>query len=90
MARRFEDRDHVYVWAGGVHFNVRLEEDRLCCLVIVGARLDGTKELEALEDGYRESTESWGALLRDLRRRGMRAPMLAGRRRCTRLLGSDA
>jgi putative transposase len=77
MSRRLEDRDYVYVWADGVHFNVRLEEDRLCCLVIVGVRLDGTKELVALQDGYRESTESWGALLRDLRRRGMRAPVLA-------------
>jgi putative transposase len=77
MSRRLEDRDYVYVWADGIHFNVRLEEDRLCCLVIVGVRLDGTKELVALQDGYRESTESWGALLRDLRRRGMRAPMLA-------------
>ena len=69
--------DYVYLWADGVHFNVRLEEDRLCCLVIVGVRTDGTKELVAVEDGYRESTESWSDLLRDLKRRGMRAPVLA-------------
>ena len=69
--------DYVYVWADGVHFNVRLEEERLCCLVIVGVRTDGTKELVAIADGYRESTESWADLLRDLNRRGMRAPMLA-------------
>jgi len=75
--RRLDDRDYVYVWADGVHFNVRLEEDRLCCLVIVGVRTDGTKELVAIGDGYRESTESWADLLRDLRRRGMRAPVLA-------------
>jgi transposase-like protein len=75
--RRLDDRDFVYVWADGVHFNVRLEEDRLCCLVIVGVRVDGTKELVAIADGYRESTESWADLLRDLRRRGMRAPTLA-------------
>ena len=75
--RDLSDRDFVYVWADGVHFNVRLEEDRLCCLVIVGARADGTKELVAITDGYRESTESWGDLLRDLRRRGMRAPVVA-------------
>ena len=50
----------MYVWADGVHFNVRLEEDRLCCLVIVGVRADGTKELVAITDGYRESTESLG------------------------------
>ena len=75
--RDLSDRDFVYVWADGVHFNVRLEEDRLCCLVIVGVRADGTKELVAIADGYRESTESWADLLRDLRRRGMRAPVLA-------------
>lgn len=75
--RRLDDRDYVYVWADGVHFNVRLEEDRLCCLVIVGVRVDGTKELIAVVDGYRESTESWADLLRDLKRRGMRAPVLA-------------
>jgi hypothetical protein len=57
--------------------NVRLEEDRLCVLVMVGVRLDGTKELVAIRDGYRESKESWADLLRDLKRRGMRAPVLA-------------
>ena len=75
--RRLEDRDFVYVWADGVHFNVRLEEARLCCLVIVGVRADGTKELVAITDGHRESTDSWADLLRDLKRRGMRAPMVA-------------
>ncbi len=75
--RRLDDRDFVYIWADGVHFNVRLEEARLCALVIVGVRGDGTKELVAIADGYRESTESWADLLRDLKRRGMRAPMLA-------------
>jgi putative transposase len=75
--RDLSEKDFVYVWADGVHFNVRLEEDRLCCLVIVGVRADGTKELVAITDGYRESTESWADLLRDLKRRGMRAPVLA-------------
>ena len=50
---------YVYVWADGVHFRIRLEEDRLCCLVVIGVRADGTKELLACSDGYRESTESW-------------------------------
>jgi putative transposase len=77
MVRDLFKTDYVYVWADGVHFNVRLEEDRLCCLVIVGVRVDGTNELVAVADGYRESTESWADLLRDLKRRGMRAPMLA-------------
>ena len=65
------DRDYVYIWADGIHFNVRLEDDRLAALVIIGARQDGTKEVVALEDGFRESTESWPALLRDLKARGM-------------------
>ena len=78
FARRdLADRDYVYVWADGVHFRVRLEQARLCCLVIVGVRVDGTKELVAVADGERESTDSWAELLRDLRRRGMRAPVVA-------------
>ena len=75
--RDLADRDYVYVWVDGIHFNIRLEDDRLCTLVIIGARPDGTKELVALEDGYRESTDSWAAVLRDLRRRGLRAPVVA-------------
>jgi transposase-like protein len=69
--------DYVYWWVDGVHFRIRLEEDRLACLVIVGVRPDGTKELVAVSDGYRESTESWAGLLRDLRSRGLAAPALA-------------
>ena len=65
------------MWADGVHFRIRLEEDRLCCLVVIGVRADGTKELLACADGYRESTESWAEVLRDLKRRGMTAPVLA-------------
>jgi putative transposase len=71
------ERDYVYLWADGVHFRVRLEEDRLCTLVLIGVRPDGTKELLAVEDGYRESTESWVTLLRRLKRRGMKAPVVA-------------
>jgi transposase-like protein len=69
--------DYVYVWVDGVHFRVRLDQDRVCTLVIIGARADGKKELVALADGHRESTESWADLLRDCKRRGMRAPVLA-------------
>jgi transposase-like protein len=69
--------DYVYVWADGIHVRVRLEETKLCLLVLVGVRADGRKELIALADGYRESTESWADLLRDAARRGMRAPVLA-------------
>lgn len=75
--RNLVDRDYVYVWVDGIHFNIRLEDERLCTLVMLGVRPDGTKELIAVEDGYRESTESWAMLLRDLKRRGMQAPVLA-------------
>jgi transposase-like protein len=80
--RAFAERDlsgvdYVYLWADGVHVNIRLEEHKLCLLVMIGVRADGRKELIALADGYRESTESWADLLRDCARRGMRAPVLA-------------
>jgi putative transposase len=82
-ARAFADRDlssvdYVYLWADGVHLNIRLDEEKLCLLVMIGVRVDGAKELVALTDGYRESTGSWADLLRDCKRRGMRAPVLAG------------
>lgn len=75
--RSLAHKQYVYIWADGVHFNVRLEEDRLACLVIIGVRSDGVKEVIAIDDGYRESTESWLTLLRDLKRRGLNAPKLA-------------
>jgi len=70
-------KKYVCIWADGVYFNTRLEEDRLACLVIVGVLPDGRKEVIALEDGYRESTGSWASVLRDLIRRGMVAHVLA-------------
>jgi transposase-like protein len=76
LARDLSDRDYVYCWADGIHFNIRLEDGRLCCLVIVGVRADGTKELVAVADGERESTDAWAELLRDCRRRGMGAPVV--------------
>jgi len=75
--RDLAGREFVYVWVDGVHFNIRLEDDRLCTLVMIGARPDGEKELLAVEDGYRESAESWKTVLRELKRRGMVAPVLA-------------
>jgi transposase-like protein len=76
-ARDLSDVDFVYLWADGIHVNIRLEEHKLCLLVMIGVRADGRKELVALADGYRESVESWADLLRDCKRRGMRAPVLA-------------
>src|SRR5215208_2014915 len=76
QARDLSDRDYVYCWADGIHFNIRLDKGRLCCLVIVGVRADGTKELVAVADGERESGDAWAELLRDLRRRGMGAPVV--------------
>ena len=76
-ARDLSGVDYVYLWADGIHVNIRLEEHKLCLLVLIGVRADGRKELIALADGYRESAESWADLLRDCARRGMRAPVLA-------------
>src|SRR6478609_3849350 len=81
-AKTFQDRDlsntdYVYLWVDGIHLKVRLDQEKLCLLVMIGVRADGRKELIALTDGYRESTESWADLLRGCRRRGMRAPVLA-------------
>ena len=75
--RDLSGREYVYVWVDGVHFNIRLDDDRLCTLVMIGARPDGQKELLAVEDGYRESAESWKTVLRELKRRGLVAPVLA-------------
>jgi transposase-like protein len=75
--RSLAEVDYVYIWVDGIHFNVRLDENRLCALVIVGVRADGTKELVSISDGQRESTESWADVLRDLRRRGRRTPNVA-------------
>jgi len=76
-ARDLSQADYVYLWADGIHVNIRLAEHKLCLLVMIGVRADGRKELIALADGYRESAESWADLLRDCARRGMRAPVLA-------------
>lgn len=62
---------YVYWWVDGIYFNVRLDTDRQCLLVIIGARPDGTKELVAIDDGFRESADSWRSLLRALKQRGL-------------------
>jgi putative transposase len=76
-ARSLAGTDYVYCWVDGIHLKVRLEQDKVCLLVMIGVRTDGRKELVALADGFRESSESWADLLRDAKRRGMQAPVLA-------------
>lgn len=76
--RDLSGKRYVYFWADGLHVNVRLDEERSCILVIMGADEHGNKELVAVSDGYRESTASWREILLDLRRRGLVAgPRLA-------------
>lgn len=69
--RSLEGRNYVYVWADGIHFNIRLEEDRQCILVLMGATPEGKKELIAVHDGFRESEQSWKELLLDCKARGL-------------------
>jgi len=69
--RDLSGKHYVYIWADGIYFNVRLEPDRPCLLVIIGATRDGRKELLAIEDGHRESKLSWQGVLKDLKRRGL-------------------
>ena len=64
--RSLAGTDYVYIWVDGIHVKVRLEQDKVCLLVIIGVRADGTKELVGLDDGYRESAQSWANLLRDV------------------------
>lgn len=76
--RSLAGKRYVYIWVDGVHFNIRLEEDRQCILVVMGATQDGTKELIAIADGYRESAQSWKEILLDLQQRGLEhAPAVA-------------
>jgi len=66
-----EGKRYAYIWADGVHFNIRLEEDRQCILVLMGATPEGKKELIAVVDGFRESEQSWMQLLLDCKQRGL-------------------
>lgn len=76
--RSLADKRYVYFWVDDIHFNIRLEEERQCILVVMGATPEGEKELVAIQDGYRESEQSWKELLLDLKARGLKgAPKLA-------------
>lgn len=70
-SRSLENKQYVYFWVDGIHFDVRLDDERSCILVIIGADAEGNKELIAVSDGYRESKIAWKELLLDLRRRNL-------------------
>lgn len=72
--RDLSNKEYVYFWIDGIHFNIRLEDDKTCILVIIGADKYGKKELVAVSDGYRESKISWSEILLDLKQRGLAAP----------------
>lgn len=71
------EHQYAYIWGDGIYLGAGMEKEKTALLCILGAREDGEKELVAMEPGYRESTESWGGVLRDLRSRGLQAPLLA-------------
>jgi transposase-like protein len=74
--RPLQDERFLYVWADGIYLGAGLEKENSCLLTLLGARADGSKELLAMEIGYRESKASWGDLLRQLQQRGLRSPLL--------------
>ena len=75
--RDFKQQRYAYVWADGIYFNVRGEDTRQCLLVLIGVDAWGNKALLAVEDGYRESKQSWRELLVDMQARGFTPPSLA-------------
>jgi putative transposase len=76
QTRSVADLEVVYLWVDGIYVKAGLEKDKAAMLVVLAGLRDGRKVILAVESGYRESTESWAALLRDLKRRGLRAPKL--------------
>jgi putative transposase len=72
--RRLDSRNYIYLWVDGIYFQARMEDDKQCILVIIGATPEGKKELVGFLDGYRESTQSWRELLLDLKARGLSIP----------------
>jgi transposase-like protein len=72
--RSLEGQRFVYIWADGIYSNIRLDDERQCLLVVIGALADGRKQLLAVHDGFRESELSWKELLEDLKRRGLKLP----------------
>jgi putative transposase len=75
--RPLTDDQWVYIWVDGIYSGIRADTQRLCALVVIGVNTDGDKQLLAIEDGMRESTQSWREVLLHLKARGLRAPALA-------------
>jgi putative transposase len=76
--RDLTNNRYIYLWADGIYFNIRLENDRPCLLVIIGVTPEGNKELLAIHDGQRESKLSWKEAIQDLKKRGIKeSPLLA-------------
>ncbi len=75
--RRLDDLEIVYIWVEGVYLKAGISDEKLCALIMIGADRSGTKHLLAIEEGYRESKDSWLDLLRDLKARGMNEPAIA-------------
>jgi transposase-like protein len=71
QGRDLSARRYVYLWADGIYFRPRLDHDKQCILVLIGADAQGRKEILAIADGYRESAQSWREVLLDLKRRGL-------------------
>lgn len=72
--RSLAGKEYVYFWVDGVHFGARMEDEKQCILVVLGATADGKKELVGMTDGYRESEQSWYELMIDLKKRGLKTP----------------
>jgi len=78
VGRSLAGKRYVYFWADGIYFNIRAEEARQCILVIIGVTEQGRKEFVAIDDGYRESEQSWLELLQEIRKQGLKdGPKLA-------------
>ncbi len=73
-SRDLSEKEYVYFWVDGIYFNVRLDDERTCILVIMGADKHGNKELVAVDDGFRESKQSWKEILLELKKRGLKVP----------------
>ena len=89
-ARPLDDLEVVYMWVDGVYVKAGLEREKAAILVVMAALSDGSKVVVSAVPGYRESTENWSDVLRDMRRRGLELPETGGWRRTPGHLGSSA